>query len=102
VSPFVAEATGKTPPRAKGAPAAKTVVPSGDPLFERLRRWRRDRAATDGVPPYVVFHDKTLAAIAAAKPSTPGALREIAGVGPTKVERYGDELLSVLDPAHAG
>src|SRR6185503_12374324 len=61
----------------------------------RARHWLAITWPTEGVPPYVVFHDKTLVAIAAAKPSTPGALREIAGVGPTKVERYGDELLDV-------
>jgi DNA helicase-2/ATP-dependent DNA helicase PcrA len=95
VSPFVAEATGKAPAK---APATKRVAisASGDPLFERLRRWRRDRAATDGVPPYVVFHDKTLAAIAVAKPTSSAALREIAGVGPAKVERYADDVLAVV------
>jgi ATP-dependent DNA helicase UvrD/PcrA len=101
-SPFVAEATERTPARASRSSAATARVPNGDPLFERLRQWRRDRAATDGVPPYVVFHDKTLAAIAAAKPASASALREIAGVGPTKVERYGDEVLAVLHPARIG
>jgi DNA helicase-2/ATP-dependent DNA helicase PcrA len=97
VSPFVAEATGK-------APATKRVAisASGDPLFERLRRWRRDRAATDGVPPYVVFHDKTLAAIAEAHPTSPSALQEIAGIGPAKVERYADEVLEVVAQGGAG
>jgi ATP-dependent DNA helicase UvrD/PcrA len=103
VSPFVAEATGKAPPRSRRKASARSpskvaVASGGDPLFERLRRWRRDRAASDGVPPYVVFHDKTLAAIAAAKPSTPAALREISGVGPTKADRYGDEVLDLVDP----
>jgi DNA helicase-2/ATP-dependent DNA helicase PcrA len=96
VSPFVTEATGKTPAM---APAAKRVAitANGDPLFERLRRWRRERAASDGVPPYVVFHDKTLAAIAEAKPTSSAALREIAGVGPAKVERYADDVLAVVE-----
>ncbi len=90
------EATGKAPSK---APAAKriAVTANGDPLFERLRRWRRDRAASDGVPPYVVFHDKTLAAIAEAKPTSSAALREIAGVGPAKVERYADDVLAVVE-----
>jgi DNA helicase-2/ATP-dependent DNA helicase PcrA len=96
VSPFVTEATGKAPAK---APATKRVAitANGDPLFERLRRWRRDRAASDGVPPYVVFHDKTLAAIAEAKPTSSAALREIAGVGPAKVERYADDVIAVVD-----
>jgi DNA helicase-2/ATP-dependent DNA helicase PcrA len=94
VSTFVAEATGKEPAR----PAAKGIVisASGGPLFERLRTWRRDRAEKDGVPPYVVFHDKTLVLIADAKPASPTALLEIAGVGPAKVDRYADEILAVV------
>ncbi len=96
VSPFVTEATGKAP--AKAPPAKRVAITAnGDPLFERLRRWRRDRAASDGVPPYVVFHDKTLAAIAEAKPTSSAALREIAGVGPAKVERYADDVLAVVE-----
>jgi superfamily II DNA helicase RecQ len=95
VSPFVAEATGRVPEVVKPA-AKKQALPSGDPLFERLRAWRRDRAAADGVPPYVVFHDKTLVLIAEARPTSSAALRSISGVGPAKVDRYADDLLSVI------
>jgi DNA helicase II / ATP-dependent DNA helicase PcrA len=99
VSPFIEEATGTAPPRATAKTKVRApVAATGDPVFERLRRWRRDRAAVDGVPPYVVFHDKTLAAIATARPSTPAALREISGVGPTQAERYGDEVLDLIEP----
>ena len=94
-SPFVAEATGRVPEAVKPA-AKKQAVPSGDPLFERLRAWRRDRAAADGVPPYVVFHDKTLVLIAEARPTSSAALRSISGVGPAKVDRYADDLLAVI------
>jgi DNA helicase-2/ATP-dependent DNA helicase PcrA len=99
VSGFVAEATGQTAVQQPAAkPAKKAVtVPTGDAgLFERLRDWRRERASADGVPPYVVFHDKTLVAIAQAKPRSAAALSEIAGVGPAKIERYADELLAVV------
>jgi DNA helicase-2/ATP-dependent DNA helicase PcrA len=44
----------------------------------------------------VVFHDKTLAAIAEAKPTSPTALLDIAGIGPAKVDRYADEVLAVV------
>ena len=94
-SPFVAEATGRVPEAVKPA-AKKQAVPSGDPLFERLRAWRRDRAAADGVPPYVVFHDKTLVLIAETRPTSSAALRSISGVGPAKVDRYADDLLAVI------
>jgi DNA helicase-2/ATP-dependent DNA helicase PcrA len=95
VSPFVVEATGRALEPVKPA-AKKQAVPSGDPLFERLRTWRRDRAAADGVPPYVVFHDKTLVLIAEARPTSSAALRSISGVGPAKVDRYADDLLAVI------
>src|SRR5207344_1482748 len=70
VSPFVAEATGKEPAQKVIArmPKPKVAAAGDGPLYERLRSWRRERADADGVPPYVVFHDKTLVAIADAKP----------------------------------
>ncbi len=66
------------------------------PTAERLRAWRLERAREDGVPPYVVFHDTVLHAIAAAQPTSLGELAQIAGVGPTKLERYGSDVLALL------
>ena len=66
------------------------------PDAQRLRDWRLERARTDGVPPYVVFHDSVLQAIAAARPGSLGELSQIAGVGPAKLERYGEELLALI------
>src|SRR5581483_2214600 len=67
---------------------------SGD--AQRLRAWRLERARADNVPPYVVFHDAVLHAIAAARPASLGELAQISGVGPAKLERYGDEVLALL------
>jgi DNA helicase II / ATP-dependent DNA helicase PcrA len=66
------------------------------PAAERLRAWRLERAREDGVPPYVVFHDSVLHAIADAQPASLGELSQIAGVGPAKLERYGDAVLALL------
>jgi DNA helicase-2/ATP-dependent DNA helicase PcrA len=100
VSGFVAEATGLVPKVVAQQPKKATVVPVGDAqLFERLRDWRRERANADGVPPYVVFHDKTLAAIAQAKPTSSAALLEIDGIGPAKLERYDDDVLALVNGA---
>jgi len=66
------------------------------PVGERLRAWRLERAREDGVPPYVVFHDTVLHAIADAQPASLGELSQIAGVGPAKLERYGDAVLALL------
>ena len=98
-SPFLEELGVKPEaarPTTKAASTEKAAVPTGDPLFDALRRWRRERAAGDGVPAYVVFHDSTLAEIATRRPRTLADLRVIAGVGPTKLERYGEDLLGVL------
>ena len=66
------------------------------PVAERLRAWRLERAREDGVPPYVVFHDKVLHEIAAAQPRSLGELSQIAGVGPAKLDRYGEDVLALL------
>ncbi|HYH28017.1 MAG TPA: HRDC domain-containing protein, partial [Actinomycetota bacterium] len=67
-----------------------------DPTFAALRQWRLERSKTDGVPAYVVFHDATLAEIAARGPRSLKELGKISGVGPTKLQRYGEEVLRVL------
>ena len=68
----------------------------GDPLFAALREWRAVRAREDAVPAYVVAHDTTLVAIAEARPATLAQLRRVKGMGPTKLERYGAEILAIL------
>jgi DNA helicase-2/ATP-dependent DNA helicase PcrA len=65
-------------------------------LFERLRAWRKERADAESVPAFVVFTDATLQLIAEQRPTTEAALLRISGVGPTKVQRYGEELLAVV------
>jgi DNA helicase-2/ATP-dependent DNA helicase PcrA len=66
------------------------------PDAQRLREWRLERAKADGVPPYVVFHDSVLQAIAASRPGSLGELSQISGVGPAKLERYGADVLALL------
>ena len=78
-----------------GAPLPAAATPDNT-LLEALRRWRRERAAEDGVPAYVVFHDTTLVEIADSHPRTLPALRRIRGLGPVKLERYGAEILDVI------
>jgi DNA helicase-2/ATP-dependent DNA helicase PcrA len=66
---------------------------------DRLREWRLERARERAVPAYVIFTDATMEALAEALPSTPEELLAISGIGPDKVERYGDDLIAVLDVA---
>jgi DNA helicase-2/ATP-dependent DNA helicase PcrA len=68
-----------------------------------LKAWRRERARQDKVAAFIVFPDRTLRAIASARPRTLVALRRIEGVGPTKLEAYGEEVLAlVADDAGEG
>jgi ATP-dependent DNA helicase RecQ len=68
-----------------------------DALVERLRRWRLERSRNDGVPAYVVLHDTTLSELAAVQPRTHAELASVKGLGPTKLERYGDDLLALIE-----
>jgi DNA helicase-2/ATP-dependent DNA helicase PcrA len=81
-----------------GAPIATAAV-ADEALLDALRRWRRERAAADSVPAYVVAHDTTLAEIADVRPRTLPALRRVRGMGPAKLERYGAEILAVIEAA---
>jgi ATP-dependent DNA helicase RecQ len=69
---------------------------SSSPLFERLKAWRAEQARAQSVPPYVVFHDSTLSAIASIQPRDLDALATIGGIGAKKLERYGPALLQLL------
>jgi superfamily II DNA helicase RecQ len=62
-----------------------------------LRAWRAERARRDGMPAYIVFPDATLEQVVARLPRTMVRLAQVKGVGPTKLDRYGDEVLAVLD-----
>ena len=62
-----------------------------------LRAWRTERAKADGVPPYVVLSDAHLRGIALTRPADATALLACDGIGPTKLDRYGDDILARLD-----
>jgi ATP-dependent DNA helicase RecQ len=76
--------------------ASDALVLADPALLGALRRWRREESARRGVPAYVVLHDRTLEALAAARPSNLGALSAISGIGPAKLAAYGPALLSLL------
>lgn len=66
-----------------------------------LRTWRTKRSTADGVPAYIVVNDKHLRGIALARPTSPAELVECDGIGPAKLERYGDEILEVIESLDA-
>ncbi len=75
---------------------ASAANPVGDPLFDALRARRRELAAEAGVPPYVIFHDAALRAMANERPSTLYEMARIPGVGAKKLEAWGEEFLAVI------
>ena len=85
-----------------GVTASRNPVTRRDPAVEMppafgvLREWRLERAKADEVPAYVVFHNATLAEIAERQPRTLAELALVPGVGPTKLERYGEGVLAAL------
>ena len=66
-------------------------------LLAALRAWRSELARKRGVPAYVVLHDATIDGIAAARPTTPDALSDIPGIGEKKLERYGRDLIALVN-----
>ena len=101
---------GLVPPRAGRPPVAGGVAadrPAGarpsrldpnerSPLSNALRAWRTARARADAVAPFIIFHDTTIEAIAERRPRTMAELRRVPGVGPTKLDRYGEEIIGVV------
>jgi ATP-dependent DNA helicase RecQ len=86
---------------ARQSAAAETLSLSAEDrlVFEALRAWRKRAASAQGLPPYVIFHDRTLAEIAAARPGSLSRLAECGGVGQGKLDRYGRAVLEVLAEA---
>lgn len=74
----------------------KTYPDAPVETVDRLKRWRLETARATGVPAYVVFHDSTLNAIAAAQPASLAELLRVPGVGDSKLSKYGEEVLEIL------
>ena len=105
-SPFLAELGGTAAEphrRAGGAPApkprARTEVPAAgeSPAWDALREWRTGIARRDSVPPYVVMSDAHLKGIAERRPTTLAELAACPGIGPLKLERYGEDILGIIE-----
>ena len=75
---------------------ATEVTDEEERLFQELRALRSALAKEASVPPYVVFHDKTLREMVAARPRSLDELSQVAGVGAAKLERYGERFLEAL------
>ncbi|MDQ3643604.1 MAG: ATP-dependent DNA helicase UvrD2, partial [Actinomycetota bacterium] len=103
-SPFLGELAGTAPVAAVREPPpakvrARTEIPAAgeSPAFDALRAWRTEIARRDKVPPYVVMSDAHLKGIAERKPTTLGELAACPGIGPLKLERYGEDILGLIE-----
>lgn len=90
------------PPRARRERVARgaaqsAVAESDQSLFQALRQKRMEIARAQNLPPYVIFHDRTLVELAAAKPSSRAEMADVPGVGETKLDRYGPAFLAVIE-----
>ncbi|MEA2164650.1 MAG: ATP-dependent helicase RecQ [Thermoanaerobaculia bacterium] len=86
----------KAAARATSAASLEPLVAHDRELFEALRKWRRAEAEHRGVPPYVIFGDKTLRELARLRPTTLVELRGIYGIGDAKLEAFGDTLITQI------
>jgi ATP-dependent DNA helicase RecQ len=88
--------------RSRGGSGAATpavaagLTAEGQARFAALKAWRAEVARAHNLPAYVIFHDATLAAIAALAPSTLRELQGVSGIGASKLERYGEDVLRVV------
>ena len=95
-------ARGRTRPAAKSRAPVSFEDPAAEALFQALRGLRLALAKSQGVPPYVIFHDATLAEMARTRPSRLEQLSGITGIGQAKLERYGEDFLAVINAQEAG
>ena len=77
------------------SPDPVELTPSAQVLEQALRGWRTTIAKKLGMPPFVVLHDRTVRSIAQTHPTTPNELQQISGMGPTKVDKYGEQILEI-------
>jgi len=83
--------------KSSSAPRARVTLHIEDEmLFEALRQLRSELAKEQSVPPYVIFHDRTLEEMAQSRPQTDDDFRYLGGVGESKLERYGKDFMTVI------
>jgi ATP-dependent DNA helicase RecQ len=86
----------------RGSSSGSRTAPAGDlngeaaAIYEQLRQWRLEMARTQGVPAYVILHDKTLRELALNRPGNHEELLDVVGLGEAKAERYGEDILRLI------
>lgn len=112
-SPFLEELSQEWQPSRQAVAATRTADPvisdrpapgpaAPEPVVKMLKAWRLERAKREARPAYTILHDSTLEAIASSGARSLGELARIKGIGPAKLDSFGDEILAVLDAAGEG
>ncbi len=98
--PKAEKATRTSKGRGKSAAEVPVLGTAEEQLFQRLRTLRKKLADAQGVPPYVVFADAALRAMAQARPTTLTAFAEIHGVGAAKLAHYGEDFIAEVEASN--
>ena len=75
----------------------KEIIEQSNDVITRLKDWRGEISKIQNVPPYIIMRNRTLADIAEKMPQEPKDLEDIYGIGPKKIEKYGKEILSIIN-----
>jgi len=86
---------------AKGSASVDVPVPYDLDLFEKLKRWRMGRAKSDQVSAFIIAHNTLLEELARRKPQTAQSLLGVKGFGQSKLDKYGAEILAILQAVKA-
>ena len=102
VGELISEPIKPTAPRketavANFAPEPIKLTPEQEEFYSALRTWRNERASQDGVPPYLIAHNDSLMQMAAMSIKTHEDLLQVKGLGEKRVQKYGDEILRILN-----
>jgi ATP-dependent DNA helicase RecQ len=92
----------RQPRRTTPPPAVAALDDGAQQRFAALKTWRTEVARAHDLPAYVIFHDATLAAIAARAPHTLDELQGISGIGAAKLEKYGEQVLACIGADEGG
>jgi ATP-dependent DNA helicase RecQ len=84
------------PQRLAGIAIKTQTEADQSPLLNSLHTWRSEQANVRGIPPYTIFSKKVMKAIAAQQPTTLHELSQISGVGPAKLEQYGEAVIALV------
>jgi len=97
---YTSDAEPAKKPASKSEPWRKLINENNMPMFNTMRTWRNERAKSEGIAPYIICNNTQLAQIVKQSPQTLAALADIQGFGKTKIQKYGQEIVSFFIKPH--